>query len=83
MGSASPAGVYPAGDGAYGHSDLAGNVWEWIDDACDRTEDRAPQAVEGTDSSRDRVIRGGSWNFNPTQKRFAQPNAGTRTTMPG
>lgn len=39
VGSASPVGVYPAGDGAYGHSDLAGNGWEWMADAWDRTED--------------------------------------------
>ena len=71
VGSASPVGVYPAGDGAYGHSDLAGNVWEWMDDLWDRTEDRPPRAVKGTDSSRYRGICGGAWYIDPRDPRSA------------
>ncbi len=44
-----PVGAYPAGNGAFGHSDLAGNVWEWC-------ADRAQQHI--------RMLRGGSW-YNP------------------
>ncbi|MBF0435733.1 MAG: SUMF1/EgtB/PvdO family nonheme iron enzyme [Magnetococcales bacterium] len=29
IGHATPVGLYPAGNGRYGHYDLAGNVWEW------------------------------------------------------
>lgn len=31
-GKPTPVGVYPAGDGEFGHCDLAGNVWEWTID---------------------------------------------------
>ncbi len=51
VGSPTPVGIYPLGDGSYGHSDLAGNVWEW----CSDQED----AKEGEDW---RVLRGGCWH---------------------
>jgi len=34
-GSPEEVGTHPAGRGPYGHDDLAGNVWEWIDDDYD------------------------------------------------
>ncbi len=43
-----PVGIYPAGDGPYGHSDLAGNVWEWCVDEMGMDVDV-------------RVHQGGSW----------------------
>jgi len=27
-----PVGIYPAGNGEFGHCDLVGNVWEWVTD---------------------------------------------------
>lgn len=33
VGGPTPVGVYPAGNGPFDHCDLAGNVWEWMDDA--------------------------------------------------
>lgn len=38
-----PVGIYPAGNGKYGHADLAGNVWEWnldVDRKVEFTEER-------------------------------------------
>lgn len=32
VGAPTPVGIYPRGDGRYGHSDLAGNVSEWCED---------------------------------------------------
>lgn len=34
-GRTSDVGSHPAGAGPYGHVDLAGNVWEWVDDVYD------------------------------------------------
>ena len=45
VGHPTPVGVYPLGNGPYGHCDLAGNVWEWSEDG----------------NSYARVLRGGSW----------------------
>ena len=47
----SPAGLFPRGSTPDGIADLAGNVWEWVDDWYD-------------DSKEERVLRGGSWNYN-------------------
>jgi len=44
--AAAPVGTYESGQSPYGIYDMAGNVWEWVDD---------------WDSDQYRVIRGGSW----------------------
>ncbi len=38
VGVPTPVGLYPAGDGDFGHSDLIGNVWEWCLDAVSRVD---------------------------------------------
>ncbi|MDY7095161.1 MAG: SUMF1/EgtB/PvdO family nonheme iron enzyme [Acidobacteriota bacterium] len=45
-GHPTPVGIYPAGAGAHGHLDLAGNVWEWCSDELDNDL---------------RPLRGGAW----------------------
>ena len=53
VGSPTPVGIYPAGDGPYRHCDLAGNVWEWC---LEEGEELSWAKGEPT-----RVLRGGGW----------------------
>jgi len=66
-GGTSPVGSHPVGASPYGVHDLAGNVWEWCEDADDPAfyEDGPPNnprniAKRGGDL---RVMRGGSWMY--------------------
>ncbi|MBF0428623.1 MAG: SUMF1/EgtB/PvdO family nonheme iron enzyme, partial [Magnetococcales bacterium] len=61
VGSPTPVGLYPAGDGPLGHCDLAGNVWEWcrnIGENEKSLETPLDPVVKESDSP---VWRGGSW----------------------
>jgi formylglycine-generating enzyme required for sulfatase activity len=44
-------GTHPKGAGPYGHLDMAGNVWEWVEDVYDPYAYRRPDAAEGKGSS--------------------------------
>jgi formylglycine-generating enzyme required for sulfatase activity len=44
-------GTHPAGRGPYGHDDLAGNVWEWMQDEYDPYAYRRPSAPDGRPGS--------------------------------
>lgn len=46
-GTTDDVGSHPAGRGPYGHDDLAGNVWEWMEDEYDPIAYRRPTASEG------------------------------------
>jgi formylglycine-generating enzyme required for sulfatase activity len=50
VGTPTPVGIYPAGDGPFGHCDLAGNVWGWCEDD-----------VRTDGSGTWRALQGGSW----------------------
>ena len=60
----SPIGRFPDGDSEAGCRDMAGNVWEWVEDAYHATYDGAP--IDGSawlvPASTSRVARGGGWD---------------------
>jgi formylglycine-generating enzyme required for sulfatase activity len=49
-------GTHPSGRGPYGHEDLAGNVWEWIEDDYDPLAYSRPGAPEGKPGSCEEIV---------------------------
>jgi formylglycine-generating enzyme required for sulfatase activity len=64
------AGSYPPNP--YGLYDMAGNVWEWVEDCWNKTHAGAPAdgSARGGDCTR-RVLKGGAWYFEATYARAA------------
>ena len=71
-----PVGSFPSGTSAYGALDMAGNVWEWVNDAFLETDPFGarenyyavspasnPQGVDPSLTAY-RVMRGGAWKMN-------------------
>jgi formylglycine-generating enzyme required for sulfatase activity len=68
----SPVGSFPPN--AFGLFDMAGNVWQWVQDCYHRNYDAAPADGAAWDSGGNcerRVVRGGSWNSEPNYLRSA------------
>ncbi|MFO0677826.1 MAG: formylglycine-generating enzyme family protein [Polyangiaceae bacterium] len=49
-------GSHPKGRGPYGHDDLAGNVWEWMEDAYDPLAYSRPSARTGTPGTCEEIL---------------------------
>jgi formylglycine-generating enzyme required for sulfatase activity len=56
-GATMPVGSYPDGRGAFGHLDLTGNVWEWVEDVYDPYAYRRSSAAQGQPGSCDEVLK--------------------------
>ena len=57
-----PVGSYPEGVSPYGAYDMAGNVSEWVQSEYKGYPYRADDGRENSNSTNDRVIRGGCWD---------------------
>jgi formylglycine-generating enzyme required for sulfatase activity len=64
VGDTTEVGTYPDGASIYGAYDMAGNVWEWVNDWYSETYYSSSPASnpEGPDSGQYRVLRGGAWS---------------------
>jgi formylglycine-generating enzyme required for sulfatase activity len=75
IGGTTPVGKYPANP--WGLFDMHGNVWEWVQDVVHDTYDGAPADGRAWETGGDpgrRVLRGGSWLYNPRYLRSALRN---------
>ncbi len=77
VGDTSPVGSYPAGASPYGALDMAGNVWEWVNDwylsnyYSTYPVDGWPNNPLGPDTGSSRVLRGGGWSHHDNSLRTA------------
>ena len=70
-----PVGSYEAGKSPYGVYDMAGNVWEWVNDWYDAGyyEKSPKKNPKGPDTGAKKVIRGAGWqNETPTVRIFTR-----------
>jgi serine/threonine-protein kinase len=79
VGDTTRVGSYPSGASPYGALDMAGNVYEWVNDWYDSDYyDVSPYwNPPGPVSASSRVLRGGSWGNNASSVRAANRNHGT------
>jgi formylglycine-generating enzyme required for sulfatase activity len=63
IGDTTEVGAYPDGKSMYGAMDMAGNVWEWVNDWYSATyySSSLPSNPLGPESGQYRVLRGSSW----------------------
>jgi formylglycine-generating enzyme required for sulfatase activity len=65
IGDTTEVGIYPDGASPYGALDMAGNVWEWVNDwfAPDYYQNSPASNPPGPSSGQTHVLRGGAWNL--------------------
>jgi len=72
-GDTAEVGSYPAGVSPYGVHDMAGNVWEWINDwySPNYYANSPYENPVGKDTGEHKMIHGGSWNYSWVKLRIA------------
>ena len=80
MGDTSAVGSYLAGASPYGALDMAGNVWEWVNDWYNGSYYSVSPPVNppGPATGSLRVLRGGGWH----QRRLRLPRGEPRLRLP-
>lgn len=73
VGDTMPVGSYPAGASQYGVMDLAGNVWEWVNDWYSYSYYSISPYYNptGVDKGTHKVVRGGAWDYSWEKLRLA------------
>jgi formylglycine-generating enzyme required for sulfatase activity len=74
VGSYGPENPSRDGSSPYGAQDMAGNVWEWTRTIYDEQAYRTNTFREDSNSTYNRVLRGGSWDYNAWVARAAYRN---------
>jgi serine/threonine-protein kinase len=71
VGDTTAVGNYPSGASPYGALDMAGNVWEWVNDWYDGNYYyySPSENPTGPTSGQERVVRGGSWGWDASYVR--------------
>lgn len=78
-------GSFERGKSPFGVYDMAGNVWEWVADWSDENfySKSPPRNPKGPSSGQYRVLRGGSWLYEPVDVRSANRYRATPTDRGG
>ncbi|MBK8782162.1 MAG: SUMF1/EgtB/PvdO family nonheme iron enzyme [Anaerolineales bacterium] len=74
VGDTTEVGTIPGASSPYGNYDMAGNVWEWVNDWYDENYYKSSNSSNnpvGPESGQYRVLRGGSWDGSDDDVRSA------------
>ena len=84
LGDTVAVGSYPAGASPFGVMDMAGNVWEWVNDwyAGDYYRSSPADNPPGPDRGSNRVRRGGSWLNRANDMRVSERSSKLPTHWP-